>query len=395
MNQKKHVMIMGSRGFKRNYGGWETLVDNLIENWKDQDVQFYVSEIVYKKTEEQVIEQDGVLCPQVYAPKIGYATMVYFSISSLLKAIKYVKKNKLNNVIFYIVGLRIGPIFSMLSPMIRKLGIKVIINPDGFEWQRAKWNWLVKKYFLLSESTMFKAADYIICDSQVIEDYVIDKYKELKAKTCFIAYGAEISYDNQIDDNVASFYKKFEIKPKEYYLIVGRFVPENNYELVIKEFMKSKTNKDLVIISNVEENKFYGQLKENTKFDQDNRIKFVGTVYDKEMLTRIRNNAFAYIHGHSAGGTNPSLLEALATTKLNLLLDVPFNREVGGEAAVYFNSSQNSLSTLIEKNSVIPNNEIMKFGEMAKERIRKNYTWSIVVDRHEKVFDQLLLNEGI
>ena len=123
---------------------------------------------------------------------------------------------------------------------------------------------------------------------------------------------------------------------------MGRFVPENNYEVVIKEFMKSNTKKDLVIITNITKNKFYEKLKENTSFYKDSRIKFVGTVYDQQLLKKIREKAYCYIHGHEVGGTNPSLLESLAMTKINLLLDVGFNREVAMEGAIYFSKVHSS-----------------------------------------------------
>lgn len=105
---------------------------------------------------------------------------------------------------------------------------------------------------------------------------------------------------------------------------------------MIREFIKSKSKKDFVLITNVEQNKFYDQLLQDTGFDKDPRVKFVGTVYDQELLKYIRENTFAYFHGHEVGGTNPSLLEALASTKLNLLLDVGFNREVGEDGAIYW-----------------------------------------------------------
>ncbi|OUZ23678.1 hypothetical protein A5867_001363 [Enterococcus sp. 6D12_DIV0197] len=104
---------------------------------------------------------------------------------------------------------------------------------------------------------------------------------------------------------------------------------------MIKEFMKSDSKKDFVLVTNVEENKFFEKLKSKTDFEKDGRIKFVGTVYDQELLKYIRENAFAYFHGHEVGGTNPSLLEALVSTKLNLLLNVSFNREVGKDGAIY------------------------------------------------------------
>ncbi|PGS79420.1 glycosyl transferase, partial [Bacillus anthracis] len=117
--------------------------------------------------------------------------------------------------------------------------------------------------------------------------------------------------------------------------------------LMVREFMKSDSKKDFVIISNVEQNQFYQDLLATTNFDKDPRVKFVGTVYDQELLKKVRENAFAYFHGHEVGGTNPSLLEALAYTKLNMLLDVVFNEEVGEAGAVYFSKESGSLANLI------------------------------------------------
>ncbi len=124
--------------------------------------------------------------------------------------------------------------------------------------------------------------------------------------------------------------------PNEYYLAVGRFVPENNFQTMLTEFMSSTTRRDFVLITDVKQNQFYEILKEKTGFDQDPRIKFVGTVYDQNLLKFIREHAYGYIHGHEVGGTNPSLLEALSSTKMNLLLGVGFNREVGGQGALYW-----------------------------------------------------------
>ena len=129
------------------------------------------------------------------------------------------------------------------------------------------------------------------------------------------------------DEKVVDWFQRFSITPKNYYLIVGRFVPENNFEVMIREFMKSKTKKDLVLITDYDGNSFYDQLLEKLHFDRDDRIKFVGTVYDQQLLKKIREEAYGYLHGHSVGGTNPSLLEALGRTDLNLLFRVSFNRE--------------------------------------------------------------------
>lgn len=182
------------------------------------------------------------------------------------------------------------------------------------------------------------------------------------------------------------WYRKHNVNANEYYLVVGRFVPENNYELMVREFMKSDSKKDFVIISNVEQNQFYQDLLAKTNFDKDPRVKFVGTVYDQELLKKVRENAFAYFHGHEVGGTNPSLLEALASTKLNMLLDVVFNREVGEEGAVYFSKESGSLANLIHDVERYSQEKIDELGSKAKDRIIHEYSWEKIVSDYESLF---------
>lgn len=175
------------------------------------------------------------------------------------------------------------------------------------------------------------------------------------------------------------------LKPKEYYLVVGRFVPENNYETMIREFMKSKTKKDFAIITNVND-KFLAELEERLHFKSDKRIKFVGTVYNKERLMKIRENAYGYFHGHEVGGTNPSLLEALGSTDLNLLLDVGFNREVAEDSALYWSKKDGDLARLIEKADQMGAEELQKLGAKSTLRIEEAYSWSYICEKYEKVW---------
>ena len=235
---------------------------------------------------------------------------------------------------------------------------------------------------------MIKHADLIICDSKNVQKYIHNSYDKYHPCTKFIAYGADIERSKLLDNDekMNKWYKEKNVQIKNYYLIVGRFVPENNFKTMISEFMKSKTKKDLVIITNVEQNKFYEKLKNETKFENDKRIKFVGTVYEKEMLKKIRENAYAYLHGHSVGGTNPSLIEALATTDLNLLYDVGFNKEVAEDGALYWNLEDNNLSELIEKVEKLSQNEIAKISTKARSRIKQEYTWEKIVNDYEKIF---------
>lgn len=164
---------------------------------------------------------------------------------------------------------------------------------------RAKWSAPIRKYWKISEQMMVKYCDLTICDSVNIEKYIHECYdgkgiKGSSPKTTFIAYGADLTLSKLADDDekLVSWYKEKGLTKKGYYLVVGRFVPENSFEVMIREFMKSKSKKDFAIITNVNE-KFLNELEEKLHFKSDKRIKFVGTVYDQELLKKIRENAYA------------------------------------------------------------------------------------------------------
>ena len=277
-----------------------------------------------------------------------------------------------------------GPFMKNYYKKLKRLGAKVIMNPDGLEWKREKWSWWIKQCFKISESYHVKYTDKIVCDSKAIKKYIDDKYNA-NNKTTFIAYGAYL--DDSIKDlkKCKSFFKDNNLKENNYYLVVGRFVPENNLELIIKEYQKTKTNKPLVIITNYSEDRFYKHLVNTTNFINDNRIKLVGSVYDKDIIKYLRINAFAYIHGHKAGGTNPSLLESLALTKLNIVFDVSYNKEVGEDSCFYFDY-ENSLSDVINTCDNLTTKEIEKYSKKCKNRIKENYTWDLIVKEYQKIF---------
>ena len=194
------------------------------------------------------------------------------------------------------------------------------------------------------------------------------------------------------DEKLVNWYQEKGLESNEYYLVVGRFVPENNYEIMIREFMKSDTKKDFVLITNVEKNSFYDQLKQTTGFDKDKRIKFVGTVYDKELIKKIRENAFGYIHGHEVGGTNPSLIEALASSKINLLFDVGFNKEVGEDAALYWNKEKQNLAQLIKH---VEETDYSHLESKAKERVQHYFSWDYIVGEYEDLFIKVSNKENL
>ncbi|CDM69231.1 glycosyltransferase [Clostridium bornimense] len=381
----KNVFIIGSKGIPAKYGGFETFVDKLTEKQQSKEIKYHVA-CMAKDTKE--FSHNGARCFNINVPNIGPAKAVYYDIKAMKECIRYIKENNIENPIIYILACRIGPFIGQYKKRLKKLGGTLFVNPDGHEWKRGKWNWAIKKYWKLSERLMVKHADLLVCDSKNIEKYIKEDYKKYNPKTTFIAYGADtkksILEDN--DSKLLKWYKEKGIRAKEYYLVVGRFVPENNYEIMITEFMKSNTKKDFVLITNVEKNKFYEKLKEKTGFEKDRRIKFVGTVYDQELLKKIRENAYGYFHGHEVGGTNPSLLEALATTDLNILLDVGFNREVGEDGAAYFSKKSGDLCNKINELEFLDYVSLKKIGEKAKLIIETRYEWELIIHDYEKVF---------
>lgn len=383
----KNIFVIGSKGIPARYGGFETFIEKLTEGRVSKDIRYHVA-CMGDSNNNGEFEYNNSRCFYINVPNIGAAKAVYYDIFALKKCIKYIKNNNINDAIIYILACRIGPFIRYYKRKAEKLGVKIFVNPDGHEWKRAKWNNVIKKYWKISERLMVKHADLLICDSINIEKYIKEDYKKYNPKTEFIAYGAntERSKLNSEDENLISWYKDNEIKENEYYLVVGRFVPENNYNLMINEFMKTKTKKDLVLITNIKKNKFYEELKSSTSFREDSRVKFVGTVYNQELLKKIRENAYGYIHGHEVGGTNPSLLEALASTKLNLLLNVGFNKEVGKDGAVYFDKSNNNLSNLIDRVDLLNFDELNEIDKKAKARINNDYTWENIIDKYESLF---------
>ncbi len=387
----KHIFIVGCKGIPTRYGGFETFVDKLTEYRKDESIKYHVACLKTKEEyeqEEKEFEYNNAHCFNIPARVNGSAKAIFYDIDAINYCVKYIKEHQIENPIIYVLACRIGPFIKGLKRKIKKVGGTLYVNPDGHEWKRAKWSGPVRKYWKISEKLMVKHAELLVCDSIGIEKYIQEDYKKYHPKTTFIAYGAETSPSKLANDEpkLLEWFGKFGIRSQEYYLIVGRFVPENNFELMIREFMKSKTKKDLVIITGYEGVSYYEELRQKTAFDQDARIKFVGTLYDQELLKKVRELAYGYLHGHSVGGTNPSLLEALGQTKLNLLFDVIFNREVGQEGALYFNQEDGNLAGLLEQADRMSTEEIEEMSQKAKERIDSYYSWEYIRDRYEELF---------
>ncbi|MFQ9329590.1 MAG: beta 1-4 rhamnosyltransferase Cps2T [Streptococcus sp.] len=379
----KDIFIIGSRGLPAQYGGFETFVEKLVSHKVSPRIRYHVACLSDERTGKH-FDYKGVDCFTVNPPKLGPARVIAYDMMAINYSLKFIKKEEIQEPIFYILGNTIGAFIAYFAKKIQSIGGVLLVNPDGLEWKRAKWSKPVQSYLKYSEKEMTKYADLIISDNRGIETYIHDTYPW--SNTTFIAYGTDLSKTTLTaeDASVRDWYQKWQTQEKEYYLILGRFVPENNYETAIREFMKSSTERDLVIICNHEGNPYFDELRQITGFDKDKRVKFVGTVYDQDLLKYIRNQAFAYIHGHEVGGTNPGLLEALAQTNLNLIFNVDFNHQVAQETALYWNKEDGNLSGLID--SVDGQVSFEDLGNAAKANMKENYTWEKIVGEYEELF---------
>ena len=379
----QHVFIIGSRGLPAQYGGFETFVDQLVSHQVSPSIHYHVACLSNDQAYHH-FDYKGVDCFTIKAPKLGPARVIAYDMMAINYALKVIKKQGIQKPIFYVLGNTIGAFVAPFARKIHKMGGQFYINPDGLEWKRAKWAKPIQAYLKYSEKIMTRHADLVISDNPGIESYIKEVYPW--AKTTYIAYGTDLSPTSLTsqDRKVRELYQKWQTQEKNYYLILGRFVPENNYETAIREFMTSSTKRDLVIICNHEGNPYFEELRARTGFDQDPRVKFVGTVYDQDLLKYIRKEAFAYIHGHEVGGTNPGLLEALAQTDLNLVLRVSFNQTVAKETAQYWTKETGNLAHLIDQVDSLE--DVSEWGQLAKTNMKHNFTWEKIVGEYEELF---------
>lgn len=404
MASEKHIFIIGAKSIGQ-YGGYETFIDRLTEQHRDDpSIKYHIACkangdgcMDESKLDGIVVikrNKDGSAAEFIYnnahvfkipCPDIGPAVAIYYDRAAMLYSLSYCRRKHIKDPVFYILTCRIGLFINGLKKQVIEAGGRYYLNPDGHEWMRAKWSAPVRRYWKWSEKKMVTAADTVVCDSENIEKYIKEEYGH--PSTVYIAYGADVVPSILADDdpNFTGWLSENDLKAGEYYLAVGRFVPENNYETMIREFMKSGSKRDFALITNVND-KFLEELEQKLHWKGDSRIKFAGTVYDKELLKKIREKAYGYFHGHEVGGTNPSLLEALGATELNLLLDVGFNREVGWEAALYWKKEEGSLSALIGEADRMDTVSRSAYGSKAKERIRSAYSWTFIGDEYKRLW---------
>lgn len=405
---KHHVFIIGAKSIGQ-YGGYETFLDRLTEeHQKEKSIKYY---IVTKANGDGAMDETRLECVsfvrkdkfgvvhsfkyhnanviKLSVPRIGAAQAVVYDIKAFNWCLQYISRHRIPNPIIYVLACRIGPFFGELVNKAHRLNARVYVNPDGHEWKRAKWSGPIRKYWKESERIMVKHADLLVCDSVNIEKYINQEYKRYNPKSTYIAYGADVERSTLDDDDpfFLNWMNEHGLKAGRYYMCCGRFVPENSFEIMIREFIRSKTSRDFAIIT-TKNDALLEKLEKKLHWKSDQRIKFVGTVYDAQLLKKIRENAYGNFHGHTVGGTNPSLLEALGATDLNLLIDVGFNREVAADAALYWGAEEGNLSRLIDETDEMDDQVRNEYGRKAKERIETMYSWKFIGQEYKRLWEK-------
>ena len=400
-NQVQHVYIIGSKSIGM-YGGYESFVMNLLLQHEDlKEIKYHVACKANGNGYMNLSKLPGSMrindsefsycnahCFMISVPdKFGPAQAIYYDLEALKWSCEHIERNHIKNPIVYILASRIGPFEKKYADKIHDAGGLLLQNPDGRENLRRKWSWLIRNYWKFSERMSVKYADLVVCDSKNIEAYIKDEYASYHPKTTYIAYGSNIvdADNSRADEKYQNWLQDHGLVDGQYYISVGRFVPENNFDIMIREFMMSHTTKDYAIIT-TENSKYAAELQQKLQYRQDSRIKFVGAVYDTELIAKIRANAFGYFHGHEVGGTNPSLLEALGSTKLNMLYDVCYNREVAEDAALYWTKDEGNLASVIDKADTLDAVAIEEYGNKAKKRIQDYYSWKLIGEMYLRIW---------
>lgn len=366
------IAILGTRGIPSGYSGYEAFAEELGVRLvqRGHEVIVYAHRNVFPP-EARMKEYRGI--------KLRYITSLQGKNTSQFSHsfLSTILVGLTNTDIVLFCNAANGP-FGLL---LRILGKKCCINVDGLEWLRPKWGSLAKKYFYFGAWASTKFFNVVITDAKGMQDYY---KKNFNCNSIDIAYGADLKYA----DNPALI-KELGLEPFNYYLIASRLVPDNNADLIVKSFMKSSSKKILAIAGGTPyKNKFEDSLKAAA---DKSRVKFLGHIDDANLIKELHANAYAYIHGHEFGGTNPALLKALAYGNAILALDTVFNREVldHGTYGILYKKDIDDLAQKI--NYLDSHDNIAKsFREKSRDRIIERYTWDHITDQYEEMFKNIL-----
>ncbi|MBX2931650.1 MAG: glycosyltransferase [Chitinophagaceae bacterium] len=355
------IAIIGSRGYPYVYSGYETFIAEVAPRLVQQgiEVHIYCHKNLFKEKPPIV---NGVHLH--YISSIKSKSLSQYT-NSFLSTIHALFKNY--DLLLYVNSA--NGIWGPLTKLFRK---KTAINVDGLEWLRPKWKGLGAKVFYFSSKMATKWMNYIITDAEAMRQIYLQQFN---TDSTVIAYGANIRYSNNI-----SLINKWSLEKDEYYLIVGRLIPDNNAVLIIEEFIQSNSLKKLVVVGDVPYNDSYAG---HVKAIKDNRLLFTGYVKNQDELAELYHNCFAYFHGHEYGGTNPTLLKALAYGCCPIALDTIFSREVlnNEQYGLYFTKEKENIKNLIHSIE-LNNDKIKTIKEKSRNRIIENYTWEKITEQY-------------
>ena len=368
------IAFVSTRGIPNNYGGFEQFAEYISVGLvaRGHDVTVYSPHFhPYKESSYK-----GVKIKHIYSPEKWMGSSVgsfFYDFSSLRDALK----NENFDIIYEAGYTSIIPAYIWFNIKNRKNPI-VVTNMDGLEYKRSKFNPLVQKFIFWEEKMAVKHSHYLIADNMGIHDYYKEKYRR---DSKFLAYGADIHTDFNVDT-----LSEYDVTADNYYILIARVEPENNIEMSIQGYLKSNENgkKPLLIIGNTTTP--HGKYLSG-KYGHIDSVRFLGGIYNFKVLDDLRHFSSAYFHGHSVGGTNPSLLEAMAAGCFILANDNIFNRSVLKDNAIYYNSPDevtrilNDEKCFSDKEALIANNI---------QRISTHYSWERLVDQHEEYFKELL-----
>ena len=366
--RKLKVAIMGAKGYPYVYGGYDTMVKELGERLvkKGIHVRVYNHRALFSQRPRYV---NGIEC--IYTPAIETKSLTQLSHTffSMIHAC-------FSDVdVIFVVNSGNGP-FGVISKFFRK---PTAINVDGLEWLRPKWKGFGSRYFFWASRMATKLYDQIINDSVEMQRV----YHELfQAESKVIAYGA-----NPMQEVDASYVEKWGLSSQEYFLIVGRLIPDNNADIIIRGFLQSDSKRKLVIVGDVPYMDDYATLLKNI---DDDRLIFLGYITDGNELAAWYSHCYAYFHGHEFGGTNPAMLKALGYGCAILALDTPFNQEMlqNGKHGWYFQKSEQSVKDITEAAESTPM-RMEYFRSTARSGLVKKYNWDYVTDQYIEVFQDL------
>jgi len=371
MNDPIRFAILGTRGIPAHYGGFETFAEELSVRMVAQggDVTVYCE----AGGRPQPVEHRGIKLVYLPAQARGPLSTVLFDLRCLWHARKEFD-------VVYMLGYGAAP-FCIIP---RLWGTTVWLNVDGIEWARAKWNFLAKFYFKIMEWFSTWIPDRIIADAEGIKSHFIARH-QLSIPCSVIPYGAAL-----IDTPPSvALLDEWGIESGGYYLVVARIEPENHLREIIEGFMHSATTNPLIVVGNHALGTGYAK---DLRACGDARVRFVGGVYDKERLQALRYYAIAYFHGHSVGGTNPSLLEALGCGNLIVTHDNPFNREVCDSLGFYFREPSD-ISRIIGKLETLPADDVTNLRMAARVRILEKYDWDEVAHSYMDLLSQVMVEK--